>query len=110
MENSRLLTLSFPPSYLGDKRTAFGQALTFNLSFPGLSDALTSSTSLQLVKGFLKVVPFATRLAPPETLMVDFYAGNTDEPQQAKVVKYLQSATRTCNLTEQALGDEISAD
>lgn len=86
VNNSQLLTLSYPSAYLGDKRTAFGQTLTFNFSLPGLSDALTNSSSLQLVKGYLEVVPFITRLAPSERLVIDLDISNTDEPQQEEVV------------------------
>ena len=40
--NSCMLTLSFPHLYLGDKRTAFGQKLSLNISLPELPENITS--------------------------------------------------------------------
>lgn len=36
--SSQVLVLSFPSPYLGDKRTAFDQKLSLNLSFPALEE------------------------------------------------------------------------
>ena len=91
MDSNQLVTLSFPPPYLGDKRTAFGQSLTLTLSFPALPGKLSNSSSHESVHAILEVISYITSASPLERLLIDLSIDYTEEPQQTKVVDLWQA-------------------
>ncbi len=58
--SSTMVILSFPPSYLGDKRTAFGQRLSLTLDLPMLPEEVAGSE----VRAHLEVTGFVSSVEP----------------------------------------------
>ena len=62
--SSAMVVLSFPPSYLGDKRTAFGQGLFLTFDLPMLpEEVMRSEVGVQL-----EVTSFVSSVEPPLVL------------------------------------------
>ena len=67
-----MLVLSFPPSYLGDKRTAFSQTLSLSLALPSLPDEVRNSASLSLeLRGYVEVTSSTSSIDPPLVLLFE---------------------------------------
>ncbi len=79
-----MLTLSFPPSYLGDKRNSFSQTLSINFSLPQVTDPSLS------VEGMIEITPFISATSPPaDKLRAKIRVETTANEQQAKVCNSL---------------------
>ena len=81
--SSPMVILSFPASYLGDKRTAFGQGLSLTLSLPMLPEEVMRSE----VRAHLEVTSFVSNVEPPLILEfgVELDPLSSMEPLQTKV-------------------------
>ena len=76
-----MLVLSFPPSYLGDKRTAFGQSLSLTLGFPMFPAEVDEEVRVQL-----EVTSFVSIVEPPLVLEFEVKVDVASaEPQPAQV-------------------------
>lgn len=60
---SQMLVLSFPSRYLGDKRTAFSQALSLQLSLP--------APPLSQLRAYLEVTSTLSDVDPPLVLLFE---------------------------------------
>lgn len=81
--NSPTLILSFPPPYLGDKRTAFRQALSLTLSFPRLP------VGVPPVRAYVEVTSFVSRVDPLLVLLFELKVdASSPGPQMSKVRRH----------------------
>ena len=82
--SSPMLVLSFPPSYLGDKRTAFGQRLSLTLGFPMFPAEVLAGD--EEVRVQLEVTSFVSVVEPPLVLEFEVKVDTTSaDPQTTQV-------------------------
>ena len=74
--SQQLLMVSFPPSFLGNKRTSFGQSLTINFSLPDFPEAS--------VEGMLELVSLVSVTKPMDKLRTMVAMDTQSNQQQVK--------------------------
>lgn len=80
--SSSSIVLSFPSTYLGNKRTAFGQDLSLTLSLP----LLPENALLSELKAYVELTSFVARVEPLRRYLfgVEINVSSSD-PQEVKV-------------------------
>ena len=85
---SPFLILSFPPSYLGDKRTAFSQGLSLTFDLPNLPEELRGSPE---IVAYLEVEASTSTFDPPLILQFEVQVNATSvTTQTTKVLNRLR--------------------
>jgi len=77
--SQQLLMISFPSSFLGDKRTAFSQSLTINFSLPDVPDASVG------VEGMVELISLTSVTKPMERLRTVVAMDTHNDQQQVEV-------------------------